>query len=84
MNTYNVLCKQKQLEQFKQDIKQRLEDNIIRLRDTRGNFSMGIRLPNKDYKPTISKEERRKRYGREYAQICSKILCYCKTPHTRI
>jgi hypothetical protein len=51
-----------------QDIKQRLEDNIIRLRDTRGNFSMGIRLPNKDYKPTISKEERRKRYGREYAQ----------------
>jgi hypothetical protein len=64
-----VKVKAKKLNTLEQEIKQQLEDNIIRLRDTRGNFSMGIKIPNKDYssKPDPSKE-RKRRYWREYYQ----------------
>jgi len=34
----------KKLNTFKQEVKQQLEDNIIRLMDTRGNITMAIKL----------------------------------------
>ena len=32
------------LKKFKQEVKQQLQDNIIRLMDTRGNITMAIKL----------------------------------------
>jgi len=39
----------KELKDFKQNTRKRIQENIIKLRDTRGNFYLAIRMPTEDY-----------------------------------
>ena len=58
----------RKLKDFKKDTTTQVKKQIIKLRDTRGNFSMAIKLPTKDYSPKtnqkpLTKSEINERYN---------------------